>query len=148
VHISVIISFQRMARPYSYVIFRHFATFSEHFFKNLIFWDITLCRQLKVSRRFGETCLHLQGRIMSQAETSFPPAFTLVYCLAHSLTLNMEVTYSSETAVDFQRTTERYFSKMELFISTVVRTSDISYVTSADDKSFQVQNLQRIVVVR
>jgi hypothetical protein len=32
-----------------------------------IYWDITLCSPLKVSRRFGTCCLHLQGRRISKA---------------------------------------------------------------------------------
>jgi hypothetical protein len=35
-------------------------------------------------------------------------SFTLVFCLAYSSTLKMEATCSSETSVDFQRTTRRY----------------------------------------
>jgi hypothetical protein len=35
-------------------------------------------------------------------ELCFPPCFMLVSCLAYSSTLNMEVTCSSETSVDFQ----------------------------------------------
>jgi hypothetical protein len=39
--------------------------------KNTIFWDITPCSPLEVNRRFGETYrLHLQGRKISQRETS------------------------------------------------------------------------------
>jgi hypothetical protein len=37
-----------------------------------------------------------------------PPAFTLISCLACSSTLEREVTWSSETLVDFQRTTLHY----------------------------------------
>jgi hypothetical protein len=86
---------------------------------------------------------------MNQAELSLPPAFTLVSCLAHSLiTLNMEVTYSFETAVDFHRTTERYISKMELFITTSVRISNTSYVTSAVDKASSSKAAEWIVVAR
>jgi hypothetical protein len=43
-----------------------------------------------------------------QAEPCFPPACTLVSCLAYSSTLKMEAICSSETSVDFQRTTWRY----------------------------------------
>jgi hypothetical protein len=35
-------------------------------------------------------------------------AFTLVSCSAYASTLNMEAICSSETSVDFQRTTRRY----------------------------------------
>jgi hypothetical protein len=38
-----------------------------------------------------------------------PPAFTLVSCSAYSSTLKMEVPCSSETSVDFQWSTRRYF---------------------------------------
>jgi hypothetical protein len=38
----------------------------------------------------------------------WPPAFTLVSCSAYSSTLKMETICSSETPVDFQRTTRRY----------------------------------------
>jgi hypothetical protein len=40
-----------------------------------------------------------------------PPAFTLVSCSAYSSTLKMEAIWSSETTVDFQRTTRRYISE-------------------------------------
>jgi hypothetical protein len=56
-----------------------------------IFWDITPCSPLKVRARL---CL--------------PPAFTPVSCLAYSSTLKMEAKCSSETSVDFQRTTRSY----------------------------------------
>jgi hypothetical protein len=52
-------------------------------------WDITLPSPLKVNRE--ELCL--------------PPASTLVSCSAYSSILKMEAIYSSETSVDFQRTT-------------------------------------------
>jgi hypothetical protein len=61
--------------------------------KSSIFWDITLRSAVKVGWRFGGKC----GLLF----------FTLVY-LAYSPTLKMEATCSSETSVDFQRTTRRY----------------------------------------
>jgi hypothetical protein len=67
-----------------------------------IFWDITPCSPLKVNRRFGGTCrLHLQGRAL------LATCFALVSCFYYSSTLKMN-TRSSETSVDFQRTTRRY----------------------------------------
>jgi hypothetical protein len=54
-----------------------------------VFWDITSCSLLKVN---PELCL--------------PSAFTLLSCSAYS-TLRMEEIYSSETSLDFQRTTRR-----------------------------------------
>jgi hypothetical protein len=65
-----------------------------------IFWDITPCSPLKVSRRFGGTYrLHIYGllnRVRNQSEGSWhaesyflclPPALALISCLAYS-TLN------------------------------------------------------------
>jgi hypothetical protein len=78
------------------------------------FLEITSCNPLKVNRRFGRTCrLHLQGRRISRARKQrerlcLPPAFTLVPFSAYSPTLKMEATCSSETSVDFQRTTRSY----------------------------------------
>jgi hypothetical protein len=64
--------------------------------KSPIFWDITLCRQLKVNRRFGR-----KFRLLATD-------FMLISCLACSSRLKMEMVCPSETLVDFQRTTERY----------------------------------------
>jgi hypothetical protein len=54
-----------------------------------------------VNRRFGgKYRLHLQGRRISQARN---------HCEGGSKrNLKMEVTFSSETSVDFERTTQRY----------------------------------------
>jgi hypothetical protein len=41
----------------------------------------------------------------------FPPAFTLVSCLAYFSTLKMKATCASETSVNFQRTTWRSILK-------------------------------------
>jgi hypothetical protein len=41
-------------------------------------------------------------------ETSSPPAFTLVSCLAYFSTLKMEAKWFSETSVGFQWTTQPY----------------------------------------
>jgi hypothetical protein len=62
--------------------------------KSFIFWDMVLCSSL-------------QGNL--------PGYFVLVSCLAYSLALKMEVTCSSEMAVDFQRATWHYIPE-ELFI--------------------------------
>jgi hypothetical protein len=43
------------------------------------------------------------------------PAFTLVSCSAYSSTLKTEAIYSSETLVDFQRTTRRYIPEDRTF---------------------------------
>jgi hypothetical protein len=100
--------------------------------KSSVLWGITPCSPLKVNRRFGGTCrLHLQGRRTSKQETNvkqvasrvilcnpkfrqvdcsawYLTCFTLVSWLACYLTLKMEATCSSESSVDFQRTTRRY----------------------------------------
>jgi hypothetical protein len=65
---------------------------------------ITPCSPLKVNRRFGRTCrLYLQGRINKTRK----PERNQVASRAYSSTLKMEATCSSETSVDFQRTTSR-----------------------------------------
>jgi hypothetical protein len=81
--------------------------------KNSIFWNITPCRLLKVNRCFGVTFrLHLQGRrtsqIRNQHKAESKQIFILVSFLASSSTLNIEVTRSFETLVDFQHSTWRY----------------------------------------
>jgi hypothetical protein len=57
--------------------------------------DIMPCSQLKINRRFERTC-----RLVLLAT-----CFMLISCLAYFSTLKMEITSSSETSVDFQRTT-------------------------------------------
>jgi hypothetical protein len=47
-----------------------------------------------------------------------------VSCLDYSLTLKMEVKYSSETCADFQQTTRVISQKIELYITTTVEISD------------------------
>jgi hypothetical protein len=56
--------------------------------KRFLFWYITPCIPLKVIRRLKQV--------------------VAVSCLAYSSTLKMDVTFSSETSVDFQRTTLSY----------------------------------------
>jgi hypothetical protein len=48
------------------------------------------------------------GEPMGTDLLCLPPAFTLVSCLAYPSNLKMEATCSSQTSVDFQRTTRRY----------------------------------------
>jgi hypothetical protein len=99
--------------------------------KSTVFWDITLCSPLKVNRRFGGTYrLHLQGRRISRAinqqeavaspRLCWSTAFTLVSCSAYYSTLNMEAICSSETSVDFQRTTQRYIPEDNILNSQFV----------------------------
>jgi hypothetical protein len=75
---------------------------------------------LEVNRRFGgKSGFYLQGRRIGQARNQCEsmwqaeqPAFTLVSCLAFLSTLEMEVAYSPETSVGFQRTTRRFNSEV------------------------------------
>jgi hypothetical protein len=62
--------------------------------KSIIFWDIMPYSSLKVNRRFGGT-----------TEICLPPGFMLISCSSYSSTMKMEVIYSTETSVNFQRTT-------------------------------------------
>jgi hypothetical protein len=76
-----------------------------------IFWDITPCSLLRVSRRFGRTYrLHVQGRKINRARNQRESRWQaeLVSCLAYFLTLKMEAICSSETSVGSQWTTRRY----------------------------------------
>jgi hypothetical protein len=106
--------------------------------KSILFWGITPCSPFKVNRRSGGTYrLHIQGEQQAKQETSekvdseqrhvcvehpgktavtehsiyllcSPPAFTLVSCSTYSSTLKMEAICSSETSVNFERTTRHY----------------------------------------
>jgi hypothetical protein len=75
---------------------------------NSIFWDITPCSPLKVA--LLATC------------------FMLVSCLTYSSTLKMAATCSSKKSVAVQRTTRRYIPEDKVFITTAVRTSNLTYV--------------------
>jgi hypothetical protein len=87
-----------------------------HNVKSSIFWGIMLCSPLKIDRRFGGTYrLFLQGRRISQRGNQnvvnvalLATCFTLLSCLSYSSTLKMEALCSSETSIEFQRTTWRY----------------------------------------
>jgi hypothetical protein len=74
-----------------------------YYLENTIFWDITSCSLLKVSRHFiGTYLLHLQGWIINQARKQHESRS------AYYLTLKMELICFSEMLVDFQWTTWRY----------------------------------------
>jgi hypothetical protein len=73
--------------------------------KSSIFWDMTPCNPLKVNLLFRWTCLlHFQGRRISHEKTHMKH----IASRAHSTSLKMEATCSSETSADFQQTTGRY----------------------------------------
>jgi hypothetical protein len=96
------------------------------------FWGITPCNPLKVNRSFGRTYrLRIQGRSINreiykhksrwQAEQSAGRNFGLYrkpegngiveLSSCWYLALKMEAICSTETSVDFQRTTRRYISE-------------------------------------
>jgi hypothetical protein len=52
-----------------------------------------------------------ETRKICEPLTLFANFFTSVSCLAYSSTLKMEVTYSFETSVDFQRIARRYIQE-------------------------------------
>jgi hypothetical protein len=82
--------------------------------KSFIFWDTTPCSMLKVNRRFrGTSRLHFQGRRISQVRSQSQAASKQSFYSAYSWTLKMVATCSSETSVDFQRTTRRYIPEAE-----------------------------------
>lgn len=71
--------------------------------KNCILWDVTPCTPLKISRRFGVVChLCLQDRRISQ---------TIPACSRQQVgfsTLKVDLTFSSQTAIDLQWATRRF----------------------------------------
>jgi hypothetical protein len=74
---------------------------TEMVMKSSVSCDIMPCSQMKVNRRFGGTCrLHLQARRISHLLSRWH--------LARLIRPSREPTYSSETSVDFQRTTRHY----------------------------------------
>jgi hypothetical protein len=75
--------------------------------KSSVFCDIMPCDLLIIDRRFGGTYIHLLGWIINQARNQLETCFVVVSYLAYSW-LWREAKCSSETLVDFQRTTRRY----------------------------------------
>jgi hypothetical protein len=116
--------------------------------KSNIFWNITPCSPLsrcfggniasfyrmknKTSKKPAWKQVASTARSLEQS-SRLSPAFTLVSCLAYSLTLNNETLSSSEKSVDFQRTTWRYIPKdiTLLCVTTAVRTSNPTYFWNA-----------------
>jgi hypothetical protein len=65
--------------------------------------------------------------------------FMLVSCLTYFSTLKLELTHSSKTSVDFQRTTRPHISETQLFIilrSNVIRA--IQFITKINRKTRSV----------
>jgi hypothetical protein len=73
------------------------------FMKSYIFWNITLCSPLKVSRRFWRTSSVSKNKPRKKT-VLLATCFVLVSCFTYSWTLKMEETCSS----DFQQTKRRY----------------------------------------
>jgi hypothetical protein len=96
--------------------------------KTTVFWDTTPCSALKVNGSFGgKYRFHLQGRRISSARyqrESLSPDFTIVSCFAYPPNLKMKTTCSSETSVDFQRTTRCYIAEASTFQSRVLLPGD------------------------
>jgi hypothetical protein len=79
------------------------------YLKNVIFWDVALCRSC-VTRRFGGTYrLHLQGRKIHKRGTR-------VSTLADFCTLKIEAILSAETSVH-TRSTQRYIPEDDILHS-------------------------------
>jgi hypothetical protein len=78
-----------------------------------VFWDIMPCSLVK-AHVSEEHRLRLQHRSISQAGTQhevgskLAACFMLVSCLTYSSTLKMDAICSSETCVEFHRTTRHY----------------------------------------
>jgi hypothetical protein len=72
-----------------------------------IFWDVTSCSLVKVSRRFGEHRFILRVEEWAK-QAEVVACFMLVSCLTSSSTLRMEAIFSSVTSVDFHRNTRCY----------------------------------------
>jgi hypothetical protein len=61
-----------------------------------------------VSKEHVAFSFRVEEYAKQETSAGLPPAFMLVSCLAYSLTLKMEVTYTSETSADFQQTTGHF----------------------------------------
>jgi hypothetical protein len=83
--------------------------------KNVVFWDVALCRSC-VDRRFGGTySLHLQGSKIREQSTSMHPPANATASLSNFTTLKMEAPHSATS----QKTT--------FFIVTAVKASNLTY---------------------
>jgi hypothetical protein len=70
--------------------------------KTDIIWDITPCSSLEANRRFGMTCLYLQGRIIRRMKTSMK-----------KVTLKMEAILSSKHRLTFNGLRDVIFQKFQ-----------------------------------
>jgi hypothetical protein len=92
---------------------------------------MSLVVHLNQSEKMSRIFLNqIKSNVEEQAKQSFLAiSFALVCCLAYSSALQMETTSSSETSVDFQRTTRRYTQNIELSIITTVKISNLAYIS-------------------
>jgi hypothetical protein len=94
--------------------------------KNCILWDIMSSIPLSVNRRLRRRYLSLHCLTISQARNQLETGSkqSSVLCLAYFPNLKMDSTYSCEKLVEFQRVRDVIFQKIQLFTSTVGRTSN------------------------
>jgi hypothetical protein len=91
--------------------------------KRTIFWNIMLCRPLKVNWHFGRTYgLHPQGRRTSRAR--YQVTSRLASCSTSSSALKMEATFPQKLRLNFNGLCDVTSQKIVHFITTAVRTSD------------------------
>jgi hypothetical protein len=76
----------------------------------LVFWNIKLCSLVTFTK------------VTSKKQTDFLASLSLASCIAYSLILKMEAACSSETSVNFYRTTMYYIPKYSTLNSHAVRT--------------------------
>jgi hypothetical protein len=108
-----------------------------------IVWSIMVCSPVKVNRRFrGTYRLYFQGRSVRQACCLLHAGF----CLAYSWTLKMEKISSSETSVDFHRTTQSYIPE-DSHCCQNLKYNEWYYNSRLDNKRGLYQN-QVVVLVK
>jgi hypothetical protein len=104
-------------------------------------WLELICSWLwgSLSGGYTEVCL-LGYNAVSSVETSYLSLLAiwtkLVSCLAYSSTLKMEATCSSETSVDFQRTTRRYIPEVRTLF-TLFQADVSSWNSEASDRKMR-----------
>jgi hypothetical protein len=92
--------------------------FSEPYHSHYDDWATLFCLFLLLIKRSTHIWRHSHSKKKS-VSLCFATFFTLVSCLANFSILKIEVTCSSETSVDFYRTTRRYNQRSENFKSYV-----------------------------
>jgi hypothetical protein len=91
--------------------------------KSSIFWDITSCSQLKMNRRFGGSCrIHIQGRRISQARNQREARSYLLILRPWRWRWHVP----PKRRLTFNWLHGVISQKRELFITTTVRTSNLT----------------------